>query len=396
MDFTKFSDETKLILLCAKKDPGDADLSKIRQIVNKQLDWGFLWEQSLYHGASSFLYHHLKKQGLEDKAPADYLEKFRGFYIWVNFKNQALWEEFCNIEKALLQKNIKAVPIKGIALNQVLYEGKNIRPIGDIDILIQKSELPDAERVLLSSGYIKSTAGYSIDYYKKYHCHIPFRKRHLCEVHWAIALPRPHKIDLPDIWKNTREYNVKETKLTILSPEDNLFTLALHLNRFNSPLSLRYIMDVSEFINQYRNTIDWDYLIKNARANKIRSLLYFALYSAQDMLGAPVPKNILQELRPGLIRHKGLGYLIKNKTFSVNNKRPVSKKYLYLVLRYLIYDRAWHFISYIFFIPIEDFARFYSLPLNSRGTYVSYRLRVLYIFYRTTRAIIASIGRKTR
>lgn len=384
----EFSNEIKLILYCAKNIRDYHDQSEIKQLFSQPLNWTFIIKESIYHGVSSFIYRNLNNTYLTVKVPQKFLSLLKYYYNNALFMNTLLWDEFCSIYDALAQAKIKAIPIKGINLTHFIYCDLGLRPMVDIDILIQKKDLLAAEEVLSQLGYSKNIKNYSQDYYEKYNFQIPFTKidSHekpiCCEVHWDLTPPRPNRIILSEIWKNTGTQTMNERKFLLLSPENILFSLALHLRRYNRPFSLKYIYDIYKVLNKFKDNFNWDYLIKESKKNRIKSTLFFALFSAYKFFGAPVPSRILKELNPGIIRNKLMQYIISKYTFSLDIiKNSKKRKYLYVFLRYLLYDKITDFISFILFIPIEEFARFYSLEISSKKTLLLYRLRVIYILY---------------
>ncbi len=92
----------------------------------------------------------------------------------------------------------------------------------------------------------------------------------------------------------------------------------------------------------------------------MKSTLYFALFSASQILGAPLSANILDRMKPRLFRYKLMNFLINKNTFFEKkfNKKELFK-IRYFLLRFVLFDKTKDFFSYILFSPIQDFCRFY-------------------------------------
>ncbi len=382
----EYCNEIKLILYCVRNNKDYRKQDEIKQLLSQPLNWKFIIKESVYHSVISFIYRELSKANLNVKIPQDFLSQLEHCYYKILFKNCLLWEEFCRIYDSLTQAKIEIIPIKGIILAGTLYHHDlGLRPMVDIDILIQRSDLLAAEEKFSQLGYRKNTKEYSQEYYERYNCHLPFERinsnrRFICELHWNLAVPRPNTVVLFNLWQNAKEQIVDGKTILMLSPEDTLFSLALHLRRYNQPLSLRYICDIHNLLRINRDNFNWDYVINESNVNRTKSTLYFALFSAHKIFDAPIPAYVLNKLNPGLIRSRLMQFLLSRYTFSLNLVSESKKgAYLYMFLRFLLYDKAWDFISFILFIPIEEFARFYSLDVDSKKTVLIYRFKIIYI-----------------
>ncbi|MFH1854756.1 MAG: nucleotidyltransferase family protein [Candidatus Omnitrophota bacterium] len=392
----KFSDEIKLILSCAKPEPDNHEIEKVHNLLRLPLDWEFILKQATSHNIAPLIYHRLNKLDKNELIPSHIFSRLKESYNTSLTWNLLLVKELHLVSDALNNAGVDIIPIKGVILAEILYSNIALRGTGDIDILIKSENMLAVEKVLSQAGYHKDLTEYSERYYTKYHCHMPYKRtdelgrQFLCEVHWALSFPRPNIVSLANIWKSAKRQIIRDKSMFCLSCEDTFFSLSLHLRRYCDPLSLRYICDISRLVEVYKNTINWDYIITESMNNRLISTAYFALYFAKEMLDAPVPEDVLNRLDPGFIRRKSLQYLIRNKTFSrcLENKR--TRQYLYVFLRFLIYDKTKDFLSYIMFIPIEEFARFYKLPFDSKKTMVFYRIRIIYIPFKLFSELLSS------
>lgn len=385
----KFSDEIRLILACARSEPDSREIGEISNLVRYPLDWEFILKQAAYHNIIPLIYHNLNKIDKKEIMPSHISSRLRESYQISLAWNLLLAKELHLVIDVLNNAGIDMIPIKGIVLAELLYSNIALRVTGDIDILIKGEYMLAADKALSQIGYYKDVGGYPEKYYIEHHCHMPYRRvdergrRFLCEVHWALSFPRPNIISLPNLWKRVSTQKIDNMDIHCLSCEDTFFSLILHLRRYAVPLSLRYICDITRLITLNKNRIDWDYIVTESRKNRIISTAYFTLYFARKILDSPVSEDVLNRFNPGFIRKKCLQCLIKNITFSKNTKNPKARQYVYVFLRFLIYDRTMDFLSYIIFIPIEEFARFYKLPLGSKKTRALYHIRIIYILFRS-------------
>ena len=297
-------------------------------------------------------------------------------------------QEFSAINTAFKAAGIPMVPIKGMALIYELPEYAQTRPMCDIDILIKKEDLNKAKDILLNLNYTFQDKYYSEDYYLHDYHHLPFYGKNMVEIHWYLAPPRPTEILLPELWERTRHIKLGENSITLLSPENTIFSLALHLRRFNDPFSLRYIKDIYEIIKKTDKELDWDYLLKYSKSNKLNSLIYYSLISIKINTGYPISNKTINMFYPGVFRASLLKFFITIVQSVIANSQkgclaaPVlamtkRKKYTYLFLRFLLYDRLWDFIKFILLLPEEEFSRFYLIKFPSKKSSAIYSLRFL-------------------
>ncbi|MBU1006596.1 MAG: nucleotidyltransferase family protein [Candidatus Omnitrophica bacterium] len=282
--------------------------------------------------------------------------------------------EFSAINSAFRAADIPMVPIKGMAL---LYEEDpyaETRLMCDIDILVRKDDLERSKDILLNSGYNIQKGSYSEDYYRNHYHHIAFYGKHFLELHWSLSVPRPNVLHLPELWDKVRHLNAGKDAVTLLSPEDTIFSLALHLRRFNEPFSLRYIQDIYKILELHGNKLDWGYISKYSGLNRLKSLIYYVLISLKVNLGYRASDETLNMFYPGMLRSN----LLKLFVAKINPQNfEKMKKYAYVFLRFLMYDSARDFIRFIIFLPEEEFSRFYSIKFPSRRASVLYGLRFL-------------------
>jgi len=287
--------------------------------------------------------------------------------------------EFSIVNNAFKSAHIPMAPIKGIALLYELQEYAQTRPMCDIDILVKKEDIDKSKNILLKLGYKIHDGKFSENYYLNDYHHLPFYGKYIIELHWYLSPPRPNNIVLPELWKKTRLIRYKEEEITLLSPEDTLLSLALHLRRFNDPFSLKYIQDICKILEKHRDGLDWKYILKYCRLNRLNSLLYYALISVKINTGYPVLNNILNMFYPGALRASLLKFFINSLAiFHLRGgKDKKIRKYAYIFLRFLLHDHAWDFIKFVLLMPKEEFSRFYSIKFPSKNSSIIYRLRFL-------------------
>lgn len=343
-----------------------------------------------YHELIPFAYLALKD--FDGLLPEDLSEFLKNNYYYTLIQCQKNWQEFLRISKAFEEKNIIMVPLKGIALLHDIYAAYPARPMTDIDLLVREEELENAGAALRDLGYRKELRGLKETYWRKSQCHIVFYKKikekklPFVEVHWGIDFKRKNRSMFPELWGRIREINADGKSLKLLSPEDTLFSLALHNRRFGKVLCLKNVLDAAIILDKYSNSFDWDYCINMAHKYRMRAALFFMLSEVEFLAGINMPECALKGLSLQSPRKKRIKEFIAKNTFSWGQDR--GNKGLYLKSHFLLYDNFWEPIDYILNIPQEQFAKFYGLTSYDKKTEFFYRNRLLFIFLRTIAGII--------
>lgn len=378
--------EMKLITCCCRVEIDESIRQSIKEILTQPIDWDFVIRESNSHGVGLLIYYNLIKIN-SDILPQYVFTGWRNGYKLTLYRNLQLWEEFCCIQEALNQAKIGVIPIKGIILAHTLYHNLGLRPMADIDILVREEDVHKAEGIVPQLGYNKVTRT-TKNYYRSHHCDVTYMKEGLAgqtiilDMHWNFVISRPRRIDFTNVWERTERNFINHTEVLLLSPEDTLFSLCLHLRRHIRHLCLKHICDISELLISYKDRLDWNYIVNKARGNRMRFTLYFAFFSAQELLDTDVPQTILDRLKPGLFRRRLIRCFISKERFLYRRFNDFNFKGYWQIgifLHFLILDSIRDFVIYTMLVPIEEFSKFFSLPLESKKTIFIYHIRFIYM-----------------
>jgi hypothetical protein len=169
-------------------------------------DWGLTFTQAKNEGVAPLLYW--KMRGLDlgalAKTPSAatklnwLFERCQEVYFQTLANNTLLYQELTSILNAFQQAGIPLVVLKGAALAITVYDDIGLRPMGDLDLLVQPSHLERAISLFKHLGYQIQRIAY----------HVALepidknKKSRLIELHWSLP-PDPinHKIySLSGLW----------------------------------------------------------------------------------------------------------------------------------------------------------------------------------------------------
>jgi len=373
----------KLVLLIAKEMVQNKETPEKKDlIIYNNIDWEGFKDFVIYHQIIPYAYVSLKS--CVSFLPERLLEFLKNCYYYNLIRHQSLWQEFLKIVDTCQKAGIGCIPIKGIALFEDVYAGQPVRPMCDIDLLIQEEDFRKIEDIFYNLGYQKYLGDLKEDYWKNL-CQITFSKKNpdgfvvFIDLHWALDFKRKYRRVLPDIWKRIRKIDIDGQRLNLLSSEDTLFNLVLHLRRFRSVLYLKNVCDIGLLLNKYASNFDWDYILKESKESKICSTMFFALAQVKLLLDIDVPAFVWKGLNISYWKREMTLRFIKNNTFLHSSDSQI--KNLCLKTHFLLYDSLRDPAEYILNIPIEQFASFNALEPYDKKTEFLYHLRLLYSLY---------------
>jgi hypothetical protein len=127
------------------------------------LNWKRFKEFISYHELHAYLFPLIKNS--LNLFPTGIIDFFKNNYFYYLAHGQRLLREYSCIAAAFSQAKIRVVPLKGIAFLQDIYFHLPARPMADIDLLIEKINLPAASGILFKLGFTRKAMSCSI--YKK-------------------------------------------------------------------------------------------------------------------------------------------------------------------------------------------------------------------------------------
>lgn len=385
----KFSASAKLFLSIAKS----AISGSLPEALGTPRPEAAVWEKfktlAAYHELAPFLYLPISKRS--SWVPEDVQTFLRDYYYAGVMRSQNALSEFFTLAALFSEKHIDMVPIKGTSLLLDIYYDNPVRPMADIDILVRREDFTEAKAVLSSLGYEANYIGLKPEYWLEKHCEVMFRSREKKKVgtvdaHFALDLPPRAATLLPRLWERTREFVLEGHKVRVLSPEDHLFCLALHQRRFGGKaLCLKNVFDLVMILKKHGDSFDWDYVVSEARAGKMRSTVFFLLLKAHLFFEANVPAFVWEQLNVPAYKKTLIKRMLGKDVFDA--KTHQESKRVFLKTHLLLYDDLWEPLRYLLNIPIEQFAKYYDLDPYRDQTKRRYKARIFYMPFRFLKEI---------
>jgi hypothetical protein len=191
--------------------------------------------------------------------------------------------------------NIPIIALKGLVLRE-MYPSPEFRAMGDADVLVHKEDVKEAEKVLISLGYVK---------FGTIPIHISFEHKNHLSIDLHSSLVDANQIKSvaafeDTLWKNTRIVTMKGLPVLSLSLEYELLHLILHIasHMIKSGFGLRQLCDVVVFVEKEKDNIDWNLFFEKAKAYQIEKLVMTIFILCQELFSMDLPnKDNIQYLK---------------------------------------------------------------------------------------------------
>ena len=278
-------------------------------------DWDIAVRQARAAGLLARLAFRLRSLELIQAIPAPARWHFDAAETLAQKQRVAVRWELQQIRQALSKAGLSAAVLKGGAYAAANLPAAEGRLFNDIDLLVPRAQLGEAETALMFAGWHPAPlSSYDRRYYRRWMHEIPplqhATRETVIDLHHAIlpltARYRPdtklllsRAVPLPDL-----------PGLSILSTEDRILHSATHLFHDGElPHGLRDLTDLDLLLRDAASTDFWPALISRAGELQLERSLYYALYYTRHFLDTPIPDAAFEQLHrtaPGRLTHAAM------------------------------------------------------------------------------------------
>ncbi len=290
--------EDKLMLLCARTKMNDKIKSQILSLVQQDIDWDYLLKRSSVHRLNPLIYWQLKNI-CPNSVPKNIMESLRTYFHKNTCNNLFFLGELFKILDLFESQGISAIPYKGPILAIQIYGNLIFREFGDLDIFIKQKDAPKAKKILQTISYQSYLELNEIQEKKffKSQNDLQFSNQEtglVLELHWKFSslffwspISECKIIELEEPFY----INIQEHKIRTFNIED-LFLILCNHNSSHHWSRLSWICDISEFIELYKDTINWANILEKATKMGTKRILLINIYLLNILLGTPIPEYL--------------------------------------------------------------------------------------------------------
>lgn len=300
----------EILRLCSRTELTAEITENISELVQIGPDWERLMQLSKYHGTRALLMRSLDAS-CPDLLPEHVTTLFADTHRTSSVFTLFMIQELIRVVEKLQAEGIRSLVLKGPALGIMAFGNVNLRPFVDLDILVSPPDYTHTVEILTDEGYSYSGRVATFSSFK--------RKIYLWKTR-QIPLNRGayifnldlHTAVMPPLYSNSFSFEelctrseflpIGDTTLPCCGAEDTLRILCYHgaKNRWER---LKYICDVTQLVRA-RNGLNWDALLRTARAANEERIFLLGLCLAQIVLDAEIPAPVEELLLSNVyVRH---------------------------------------------------------------------------------------------
>ncbi|KRQ15348.1 nucleotidyltransferase family protein [Bradyrhizobium manausense] len=344
--------EETLLLLSCRVTLTKAEDAHFAAVVNSSLDWPFvLWRAETYQTVPLMAFH-LQRMKLLNAIPSFIAEYIHNWSSLSQARSREQFRELGRLVNALKKIEVDYFLLKGVALANTVYPDPLLRPMQDIDIMIQPRDAWRVQREAYRLGYkhgvFNPRDGRFTPLFRKITWR-SLREKHalhsltkttrvpspvpakLIPLAWqkrqiksyssddgAVAIPifvdfhvnLFPEMSLSDVWRGAGERTLLGQSVKVQSPTGMLWFSAARLYQEafqHGTLKLQMFGDVDGLLTTCKEKLNWAELLAIAKKYHIAPSLYYVLSQAQRLGSGSVPDAVLTLLKPDQQRQPDQG-----------------------------------------------------------------------------------------
>lgn len=309
---------TDLLRLCARAHGDPTAYGRLAEAAARLPTWTGLPALAEAHGLGPLSYAHLVHAGVE--LPSDIRRQLLASAVRHREANRVRFRTLAEILDAFGEAGIPVIVLKGAALAHILYPSPGLRPLSDIDLLVDARLGARAQATLAELGFDAPTLPRSASLVS--HHHMPGAVKRCdgfavqVEIHVdAISRDSAGSLSMTRLSSPPQEFTVEGRAAYALGHADMLYHLCRHAAECAPLLRLIWVADLIGYATRYRDEIPWDDLGRQ-RPFVLNALSLLALVT-------PLPDELLAHVTPargeGL---RGIGVACKPLSDIVQRQRP--------------------------------------------------------------------------
>jgi hypothetical protein len=215
------------------------------------------------------------------------------------FGNEVLVERASAALCVLHGAEVEVLALKGLPLALEHYAHPSLRPMTDVDVLVQRSAARRALDALREAGWSPSSRvpGDVLARLPEVTCRSPDGLG-LLDLHWRLVpwVDRDGHGDDPALWAAARRLEVRGAAALVPAPHDLLLHVLLHAYRSGWAEVPRFAADTIILTRRAADELDWDAFLRKTTGAHLTLPVGEALRFVVRTFDAPVPDATLDAL----------------------------------------------------------------------------------------------------
>jgi hypothetical protein len=205
------------------------------------------------------------------------------------------------IARAFGDANTPLLVLKGGALNLVLYERPDVRPMDDIDLLVRPEHAEQACVLLERIGAVPGGPFVREDFFPRFVHEREYTIGHVypvkIDLHVRPFRPLRYSRLIPDdaFWARAEEVRIGAARILVPCAEDMLIHLTVHsaIHKNSRPTWRR---DIKDWVDARRMNMDWDCFVRTVRQWGLALPVRRAIEGAERDFGPVCPSAVIHSL----------------------------------------------------------------------------------------------------
>lgn len=276
--------ETELLSLCARPRLDAQAVSRLHDLLRRDLDWARILRLAEGYRAIPLLSVNLQQHGgvLLSPALGQELQRLHKAYTCHNL---ALATQLLELVRQFAAAGIRVAAFKGPVAAVLIHGDLALRACGDLDLLVSPDDHAAAERLLVNLGYRVQerhpAALQSCLAHSQHHTAI--------DLHWGMP-PRNLPLRWERLWDAVCTVPLMGQPVPTFCGPDCLLICALNAVKEYWKPSLHYLSDMARLTGEY-SAEDWRGAFLRARELGCRRALAVAAVLANRLLDVPLPQG---------------------------------------------------------------------------------------------------------
>lgn len=265
------------------------------------------------HGLAPFVFYRFSEARLVGQLPAQARSALRAEYLQIAAHNLLAIQEAAAWATRFASQGITAIWLKGVPLSQTVYPAPGLRPMGDIDLLVPRHELPAALALAeATTGQAAATLAEDAGMHAVFQLGPGgFVKM---EIHWSLLdIPGGQGVgDVAWFLKQQQAIAIDGIESLTLRPEAHLLYLCAHAEIAHGERQFRLLryLDLHWLIVRTPG-FDWKVVIDYAVTFGWTYAVERALSIAERWFATPLPDYLLDTLRARRPAHEDISLVTR-------------------------------------------------------------------------------------
>jgi hypothetical protein len=289
--------EIQLLLLCARGRLDTAAAEQIKLLSNEDIDWHYLVKVASLHKLQFLLYRSLKI-ACPQAVTCPILKQLETLYLRNVAHSLRITRQLFEVIDFLDDHGIQTMPFKGPVLSELAYGDLTLRPIGDLDLLVDRHNAFKSIDLFIGRGF---RAEIDLDYEQ-------FRAYAAKKNSMAMYSP-DSDLSLDLHWEMSGNYSFEPLVLGRLKqdlfqmtmagktvPQPRVETLLVYLCLHGTRDCWKDLESVSGISGLIAGHGSWDWTRVNRIADRLRCMrmVLLGLVLAHDLFDTELPPTILK------------------------------------------------------------------------------------------------------